>query len=134
MVDGSNSRAWRNAGDGSATSFTTADGLARVYAALARGGELDGVRVLRPETIDGAIQEQRLAHADGTTGDFGLGYQLLWKVYPALRVRTFGHTGIGGCIGLADPNTRLGFGFVVNRMGSNGATHLLGALYRSLAA
>jgi CubicO group peptidase (beta-lactamase class C family) len=134
MVGGSNSRVWRTAGDGSATSFTTADGLARVYAALARGGELDGVRVLRPETIDAAIEEQPLTHGDGTTGDFGLGYQLLWKVYPALPVRTFGHSGMGGCIGLADPAARLGFGFVMNHMGSNGAAHLLGALYRSLGA
>jgi CubicO group peptidase (beta-lactamase class C family) len=121
MVGGSNSRVWRAAGDGSATSFTTADGLARVYAALARGGELDGVRVLRSETIDAAIEEQPLAHADGTTGDFGLGYQLLWKVFPALPARTFGHSGMGGCIGLADPTARLGFGFVMNHMGSNGA-------------
>ncbi len=134
MVGGSNSRVWRGAGDGSATSFTTAEGLARVYAALARGGELDGIRVLHPETVEAATQEQRLAHAEGTTGNFGLGYQLLWKVYPALPMGTFGHTGMGGCIGLADPSARLGFGFVMNRLGSNGATHLLGALYRSLGA
>ena len=133
MVGGSNSRAWRTAGDGSATSFTTADGLARVYAALARGGELDGVRVLGPATIAAAAEEQPLTRADGTTGDFGLGYQLLWKIYPGLPTGTFGHTGLGGCIGLADPTTRLGFGFVMNHMGSNGAAHLLGALYRSLA-
>ena len=105
-----------------------------MYAALARGGELDGVRVLEPKTIDAAIEEQALAHAAGTAGDFGLGYQLLWKVFPALPTRTFGHSGLGGCIGLADPNARLGFGFVMNHMGSNGAAHLLGALYRSLAA
>jgi CubicO group peptidase (beta-lactamase class C family) len=134
MVGGSNSPAWRAAGDGSATSFSTADGLARVYAALARGGEFGGVRILRPETIDNATREQPLAHADGTSGDFGLGYQLFWKVYPGLPSGTFGHTGMGGCIGFADPAARLGFGFMMNSMGSNGAAHLLGALYRSLAA
>jgi CubicO group peptidase (beta-lactamase class C family) len=134
MVGGSNSAAWRAAADGSATSFTTADGLARVYAALARGGEFDGVRVLERETIDAAIEEQPLAQADGTAGDFGLGYQLLWKVYPGLPTRTFGHTGMGGVIGLADPTARLGFGFVMNQMGSAGAMHLLGAVYRSLGA
>ncbi len=134
MFGGRNSPAWRAAGDGSATSFTTADGLARVYVALARGGDLDGPQVLGAETIAAAIKEQPLARADGTTGDFGLGYQLLWKVYPGLPTGTFGHTGMGGCIGLADPAARIGFGFVMNRMGSNGAAHLLGALYRSLAA
>ena len=134
MVGGSNSAAWRAAADGSATSFTTADGLARVYAALARDGELDGVRVLRPDTIRAAVQEQPLAYGDGTSGDFGLGYQLLWKVYPGLPTGTFGHTGMGGCIGFADPAVGLGFGFVMNQMGSNGAAHLIGALYRALAA
>ena len=133
MVGGANTRAWHAAGDGSATSFGTADGLARVYAALSRGGELDGVQLLRPETIDAAVQEQPLVNVPGggTPGDFGLGYQLLWKIHP-LPVGSFGHTGMGGSIGLADPGVRLGFGFVMNQMGSNGATHLLGAIYRTL--
>ena len=37
-------------------------------------------------------------------------------------------------IGLADPEARLGFGYVMNQMGSNGAAHLLGAIYRSLSS
>lgn len=136
MVGGANTRAWRAAGDGAATSFGTADGLARVYAALAGDGSLAGVRVLRPSTIEAAVREQPLANVPGggTPGDFGLGYQLLWKVHPMLPAGSFGHTGMGGSIGLADPAARLGFGFVMNRMGSNGAAHLLGAIYRSLAS
>jgi CubicO group peptidase (beta-lactamase class C family) len=134
MVGGSNSRQWRAAGDGSATAFGTADGLARVYAALARGGDLDGQRLLRAETIEAAIEEQPLAHGENTAGDFGLGYLLLWKIYPGLGTETFGHTGMGGSIGLADPRQRLGFGYVMNQLGNNGAAHLLGAIYRSLAA
>ena len=136
MVGGANTREWRAAGDGAATSFGTADGLARVYAALSRGGSLDGVQVLRKETIEAAAQEQPLANVagGGTPGDFGLGYQLLWKIHPDLPVGSFGHTGMGGSIGLADPSTRLGFGYVMNHMGSIGAAHLLGAIYRSLAA
>ena len=136
MVGGANSREWRSAGDGAATSFGSADGLARVYAALSRGGSLDGVQVLRPERIDAAVQEQPLANAPdgGTPGEFGLGYQLLWKVHPTLPPGSFGHTGLGGSIGLADPAVQLGFGYVVNQMGSNGAAHLLGAIYRTLLA
>ena len=136
MVGGANAREWRAAGDGAATSFGTADGLARVYAALSRGGSLDGVQVLRKETIEAAAQEQPLANVagGGTPGDFGLGYQLLWKIHPDLPVGSFGHTGMGGSIGLTDPSTRLGFGYVMNHMGSIGAAHLLGAIYRSLAA
>jgi CubicO group peptidase (beta-lactamase class C family) len=136
MVGGANTPEWRAAGDGAATSFGTADGLARVYGALARGGSLDGVQVLQPATIEAAVQEQPLANVPGggVPGGFGLGYQLLWKIHPTLPVGSFGHTGLGGAIGLADPAMRLGFGFVMNQMGSQGATHLLGALYRSLAA
>jgi CubicO group peptidase (beta-lactamase class C family) len=136
MVGGANTREWRAAGDGAATSFGTADGLARVYAALSRGGSLDGVQVLRSDTIGAAVQEQPLANVagGGIPGDFGLGYQLLWKIFPALPVGSFGHSGMGGSIGLADPSTRLGFGYVMNQMGSNGAAHLLGAIYRSITS
>jgi CubicO group peptidase (beta-lactamase class C family) len=134
MVGGGNSRRWRRAGEGSATGLGTAAGLARLYAALALGGALDGVPVLGAGTIGAATQEQPLVGADGDPGDFGLGFQLLWKVYPGLAKGTFGHTGLGGSIGLADPRRRLGFGYVMNRMPSDGATELLIALYRSLAA
>jgi CubicO group peptidase (beta-lactamase class C family) len=134
MIGAGNSRVWRAAADGSATGLGTAGSLARVYAALARGGEIDGVQVLRPETIEAAVQEQPFVQADGTSGDFGLGYQLLWKLYPRPGSKTFGHTGMGGSVGLADPIKRLGYGYVMNQMGSNGATDLLVAIYRSLAA
>ncbi|MGE3076526.1 MAG: serine hydrolase domain-containing protein [Dehalococcoidia bacterium] len=133
MVGASNTGAFRAAGEGSATGHGTAEGLARVYAALARGGELDGVQLLRQETIEAATEEQPLAHGEGTADVFGLGYQLLAKIYPGLGPRSFGHTGMGGFIGLADPDRRLGFGFVMNRLGSNGAAHLLAAVYGSLA-
>jgi hypothetical protein len=40
---------------------------------------------------------------------------------------------MGGFLGLSDPARQLGFGFVMNRLGSTGAAHLLSATYRSLA-
>jgi CubicO group peptidase (beta-lactamase class C family) len=132
MVGGANSRAYREGADGSATGHGTADSLARVYAALAADGELDGVRLLRPETIEAAAQEQPLARAEGMVDSYGLGYQLLWKLHPELPKGTFGHEGLGGFIGLADPAARLGFGVVVNRLGNTGAAHLLGAVYSCL--
>ena len=127
-----NTRVWRSAADGASTGFGSADGLARVYAMLANGGQLDGERLLRAETIAAAAQEQPLANADGAVEGFGLGYALLWKDYPDLPVGAFGHPGSGGSLGLADPTRRLSFGYVMNQMGSNGAAHLLRALYRSL--
>jgi CubicO group peptidase (beta-lactamase class C family) len=134
-VAGTDSRRWRAAGDGAATGHATAAGLARVYAALARGGELDGVRLLRAETMEAAVREQALLHADGTADGFGLGYQLREAMSPGLLgTQTFGHGGLGGSIGLADPTKRLGFGYVMNQMFSGGRTGLLAATYRSLGA
>jgi CubicO group peptidase (beta-lactamase class C family) len=127
-----NSRVWHGAADGASTGLGSADGLARVYAALANGGELDGVRLLRPETIAAAAEEQPLARADGTVDEFGLGYALLSKANPEAPVGSFGHPGAGGSLGLADPARRLSFGYVMNQMGSNGAAHLLRALSRSV--
>ena len=136
-VGGTATREWRAAGDGAATAFGTADGLARVYAALARGGELDGVQVLRPETIEAAVQEQ--VPSEGTNYDemspVGLGYQLLWKMFPVVEyTKMFGHTGMGGSIGFADPFNRVGFGWVMNKLHSGGVYNVQGAVYRALVA
>ena len=125
-----NTREWRDAGDGAATGHGTAESLARLYAALGCGGAIDGVRVLRRETIEAAIQEQPLPLADGPPGEFGLGYQLFWKLFPGMNDRTFGHTGMGGSVGLGDLKRRLGMGYVMNKMGSGGAADLINATYQ----
>jgi CubicO group peptidase (beta-lactamase class C family) len=130
-------REWRSAGDGAATAFGTAEGLARVYSALACGGEFDGVRVLRPETIEAAVHEQ--VPTAGTNYDemhpVGLGYMLLWKMFPVVEYTgMFGHTGMGGSVGFADPFNKVGFGWVMNRLHAGGIYHVQGAVYRALAA
>jgi len=136
-VGGTATREWRAAGDGAATAFGTADGLARVFAALARGGELDGVRVLRPETIEAAVQEQ--VPSAGTNYEemhpVGLGYMLLWKMFPVVEYTgMFGHTGMGGSVGFADPFNKVGFGWVMNRLHAGGVFEVQGAVYRALVA
>jgi len=50
--------------------------LARLYAALLRGGELDGARILRPQTVDAITARQRTGMLDHTfrqVMDWGLG-------------------------------------------------------------
>jgi CubicO group peptidase (beta-lactamase class C family) len=55
----------------------------------------------------------------GTTGPdirFGLGYQLYSPSMPGLSPASFGHTGAGGRLGLADPDLDVTFGYVCNGM------------------
>jgi CubicO group peptidase (beta-lactamase class C family) len=118
--------------------------VARVYAALARGGELDGVRLLEPATIDRAIEEQSRGRDEVLTlpTRFATGFMLgmpggIFNCGPGRR--TFGHPGHGGSIGFADPDARIGFGYVTNQYVTGTAKHpdrrvlhLVDAVYAAL--
>ena len=55
----------------------------------------------------------------GTAGPdirFGLGFQLASPSMPGLGPASFGHTGAGARLGLADPDLGVGFGYVCSRM------------------
>jgi CubicO group peptidase (beta-lactamase class C family) len=116
-----NSRQWRAAEIPAANGHTNARALARLYGALARGGELDDIQVLRPETIDKAIdiEEQSFGEDEvlGLPSRIGLGFML---TFPEMRLgpndRVFGHPGAGGSIGFADPDAKVGFGYAMNKM------------------
>jgi CubicO group peptidase (beta-lactamase class C family) len=114
-----NTREWRAAEIPSANGHGDARALARLYGALARGGELDGVRVLSQPAIDQAIVEQSYG-PDAVLllpTRIGLGFML---TMPEARLgpneRVFGHPGMGGSLGFADPDTKVGFGYVMNKM------------------
>lgn len=115
-----NSREWRAAEIPAANGHGNARALARAYGALARGGELDGVRVLSPQAIDAAIQEQchgMDAVMLGFPSRFALGFAL---PVPEMRIapgeRVFGHGGMGGSQAFADPDAKIGFGYTMNKM------------------
>src|SRR5258707_507519 len=127
-----------------ANGHTSARGVPRVYAALARGGELDGVRLLAPATIDRAIEEQSRGGDAVLTlpTRFATGFMLgmpdgIFECGPGPR--TFGHPGRGGSIGFADPDARLAFGYVTNQYVTGTAKHpdrrvrsLVDAVYAAL--
>jgi CubicO group peptidase (beta-lactamase class C family) len=48
---------------------------------------------------------------------FGYGFALHDVLAPMLGERSFGHSGVGGSLGYADPETKVGFGYVMNQMG-----------------
>lgn len=106
-----NSRAFREAGFGSIGAIGTARSLARFYGALARGGEIDGVRVLAESTVDAARRE---VHAGtepmwGTPMVYGAGFELTPNFGPAPGA--FGHAGWAGTRHAAWPCLRTGFSY-----------------------
>jgi CubicO group peptidase (beta-lactamase class C family) len=136
-----NTRAWRAAEIPAANGHGTAGALARIYGALARGGELGGVRLLEPDSIELARTEQVFgpdAVLGGLPMRFGLGFMLRQDLMPiSPNPKAFGHPGAGGSIGMADPDTKLGFGYVTNKMkmglvGGPGAFSVLRAFFDRL--
>ena len=120
-----NSSAHRRAEIPAINGHGSALALARIYGALARGGELDGARVLSRAGVERARElqaEGRDALLDQPLR-MGLGF---WLGQPGAREfafgpnpRAFGHPGAGGGLGFADPEARVGFGYVTNGMGSS---------------
>ncbi|HYR95491.1 MAG TPA: serine hydrolase domain-containing protein [Candidatus Binatus sp.] len=115
-----NTSPWRRAEIPSTNGHATARGVARVYAALAAGGTLDGIELVGRGTLAEAIRE----HANGPdavlgrASRFGLGFQLPQPERPlGPHAGAFGHFGAGGALGFADPEAGVAFGYVMNRMG-----------------
>ena len=92
----------------------TARSLARMYAALI--GEVDGIRLLRPETVAAATREQ-VAGKDQVSkmpSRYATGYQLPTSFLPSGPPASFGHPGRSGALAWADPDLGLAFGYVTN--------------------
>ncbi len=134
-----NRRALRAAEMPSSNGIATARAIARMYAALL--GEVDGVQLLRPETV----QRARQIESSGPEKvlmlptAFGLGFMLPPTLSPPASAACFGHPGAGGSLGLADPEAGFALGYVMNRMdlgltGDPRAHGLVAAVYASLAS
>ncbi|KMS73476.1 beta-lactamase [Streptomyces viridochromogenes] len=117
LVDYPNSRAVRAAGPASAGGVASARGLAGMYAAAI--SELDGrPPLLKPDTIAevGQIHSSGYDLVTRAHRSYGLGFQATadpW--YPFLGAGTFGHSGIGGSQGFADPRGGLAYGYTRRR-------------------
>ncbi|HEY8491721.1 MAG TPA: serine hydrolase domain-containing protein [Dehalococcoidia bacterium] len=108
--------------------IATARDMARFYAALVNGGELDGARILERATIEQATQVEIDGDTDAvlstsglaTTVRRGLGFNL-GGVHPfssrmgmGSTARTFGHGGAGTSICWADWDLGVAFAFIPN--------------------
>ena len=114
-----NTRAWRAAEVPAANGQADARSLATMYGALARGGEIDGHRLISREGITRAARE-RFRGVDACSlapTVFAAGFRVDAVGFgPHAGAGNFGHTGWGGSVAFADPSRRLGFAFVTNRL------------------
>lgn len=99
-----------------ANGLFTARSLARMYAALAGGGELDGVRLLSRETLEEATRLQ-----DEAARRVVIPIDMRWRLgYHGVATTrgflgsAFGHFGFGGSGGWADPKRNLAVALIVN--------------------
>jgi len=102
----------------------SARGLARLYAMLANGGELDGVRILSSASIRRAteLQSYELDEVYRMRVRRGLGYRLGPDSGPGAGPNAFGHVGGGGSFGYADPDRRFAIAFAKNYFAYNSGT------------
>jgi CubicO group peptidase (beta-lactamase class C family) len=138
-VDAFNLRSVRAAEVPAANGVSDARSLARMYASTI--GEVDGFRSLGPEQLARATT-QLTSGPDrvimGLDLQFGLGFMVRSSLIPFGGPRGFGHFGMGGSAGWADPDADLAVGYVMNRMdpgvtGDARAAGLIQAAYESAA-
>lgn len=94
----------------------TARALSRIYAACI--GEVDGVRLLEPETLEQATRTQARGEdlVMGFETHYGTGFQLPFPFRPMAGQGSFGHHGSGGSVGFANQELGFSFGYVMNQM------------------
>jgi len=115
-----NTPGWRSADIGAANGHGNARSVARIMSVLARGGEVDGVRLLGPDTID-LIFDEQMNGIDVVLGvplRWGIGYglpqdSLPW--IPAGQICFWG--GWGGSVILMDLDRRMTISYMMNKMG-----------------
>ncbi|MCV7123738.1 esterase/beta-lactamase LipL [Mycobacterium lacus] len=98
-----------------ANGVVTARALARMYGAIANGGQIDGTQFLSPELVAGLTGRRDLRPDRNLLVPlaFHLGYHSVpfGNVMPG-----FGHAGMGGSVGWTDPATGVAFALVHNRL------------------
>jgi CubicO group peptidase (beta-lactamase class C family) len=136
-----NEDAWRRCEIPSSNGHGTARGVARIYAAFATDGGVDGIQLCRPEIVERAVSESHNLPEEvlGRRYHQALGFLLDSPPILSLHARpkAFGHHGVGGSLGFGDRDGDIGFGYGTNRLHQrpdNGprAGALIDALYASL--
>jgi CubicO group peptidase (beta-lactamase class C family) len=128
--------------------ITNARGLASMYRPLALGGAYAGVRLVEPSAIAALRNVVSATSVDATllvptrwSAGFNKGIDNRRRQGERdsvlLSEEAFGHPGMGGSIGFADPGARMSFGYTMNRQGTSlaideRAQSLIDAVYQAL--
>ena len=137
-----NGRAIHAAEIGSANGITNARGLAGMYTPLANGGG----RLVSAETLARMGRVDAATHEDAVLIQpmrFAMGFMASTDNRSTgadsviFGERGFGHVGMGGSFGFADPEAGISFGYTMNRMGAGILLNqrgqcLVDAVYNSL--
>lgn len=119
-ANAANTIPWRRADLGALNGHTNARALARTFSVVSRGGEVDGVRLLSPATIDRIFEEQArgVDLVLGVPLRFGIGFALpepaTLPYLPDERICFWG--GWGGSMTVMFPERRLTISYVMNKM------------------
>ena len=137
-----NTPGWRRADIGAANGHGNARSVARIMSVLARGGEVDGVRLLGQDTIETIFKEQTngIDLVLGVPLRFGIGYGLPQRDsmswIPEERICFWG--GWGGSLIAMDLGRRMTISYMMNKMGagilgSDRSTEYGQAIYAAVA-
>jgi CubicO group peptidase (beta-lactamase class C family) len=117
-----NTPGWRRADIGAANGHGNARSVARVMSVIARGGEVDGVRLLSQDTIDLIFREQQngIDLVLGVPLRLGIGYGLPRPdVLPwASDEKICFWGGWGGSVIAMDTGRRMTVSYMMNKMGA----------------
>jgi CubicO group peptidase (beta-lactamase class C family) len=138
-----NTPAWRGADIGAANGHGNARSVARILSVISRGGEVDGVRLLRPETIELIFREQAngIDVVLGVPLRLGIGYGLpqldILPYVPDEKICFWG--GWGGSVIIMDVGRKMTIAYMMNKMGpgiigSERSAKYVSAIYKSLAS
>jgi CubicO group peptidase (beta-lactamase class C family) len=111
-----------------ACGIATARDLARFYAMMVGGGSLDGVQILKPETI-AEVTKLQVEGIDPTSGSYNrlcMGMALADPragLSRTVNTRTFGHSGAATSVGWADLDSGLAVAIVTNGFRADGTNN-----------
>lgn len=110
-----------------ANGITNGRGLATMYAPLSLDGALGAVRLVSDDAIPLMRYTQSRTERDASAmvaTAFTLGFLKSWDnrslgegMSTIIGEHAFGHAGLGGSLGFADPAVRMSFGYTMNRHG-----------------